>query len=54
MLALLAFALPNPMTDVALAHMRRTDWVESNVAVVNDPSARIDLDGLYARFPKKQ
>ena len=49
--ALLAFALSNPMTDVALADMRRTDWVESNVAVVNDPSARIDLDGLFARFP---
>jgi len=52
--ALLAFALSNPMTDVALADMRRIDWVESKVAVVNDASTRIDLDGLYDRFPKKQ
>jgi len=39
--ALLAFAL---------ADMRRTDWVESNVAVCDDPSARIDIDGLFRRF----
>ncbi|NKB68991.1 MAG: hypothetical protein GKR89_18135 [Candidatus Latescibacteria bacterium] len=48
--ALLGFALSNPMTDVALADMRRTDWLEANAAVSDDPSARIDLDGLFRRF----
>lgn len=48
--ALLAFVLSNPLTDVALADMRRTDWVEANAAVSDDPSARIDLDGLFQRF----
>ena len=50
--ALLSFALSNPMTDVALADMRRTEWVESNVAVSDDPSARIDLANLFKRFSK--
>ena len=48
--ALLAFVLSNPLSDVALADMRRTDWVESNAAVCDDPSARIDIEGLLRRF----
>ena len=48
--ALLSFAISNPMTDVALVDMRQTDWVESNVAVCADSSARIDLEDLFNRF----
>lgn len=48
--ALLAFAISNPMTDVALADMRKLEWVESNVAVCDDPSARIDVPELFRRF----
>jgi uncharacterized protein len=48
--ALLSFAISNPMTDVALADMRRTEWVEGNVAVCDDPSARIDIADLFKRF----
>lgn len=51
--ALLSFALSNPMTDVALADMRRTDWVESNCAVCDDVANRIDIDALFSRFPKR-
>lgn len=48
--ALLSFAISNPMTDVALVDMRLTEWVESNVAVCTDPSARIDVEQLFNRF----
>jgi len=51
--ALLSFAISNALTDVALADMRQTDWVESNCAVCDDTSNRIDIDALFSRFPKR-
>ena len=48
--ALLSFAISNAMTDVALVDMRHTEWVESNVAICADSTARIDLPNLYDRF----
>lgn len=44
--ALLSFVLSNPLTDVALMGMRSAQRVETNCAIVDDVSSRIDLDEL--------
>lgn len=47
--ALLSFVLSNPLVDVALADMRRVEWVEANCATCDDLDSRVDLDTLYGR-----
>ena len=48
--ALIQFQLSNPLVDVALVGMRTVAEVEANVALVCDPSGRIDLDELHQRY----
>jgi aryl-alcohol dehydrogenase-like predicted oxidoreductase len=46
---LLNFVLSNPLIDVALVGMRRTEEVEANNALSDDESARLDLAALFNR-----
>ena len=46
----LNYVLSNPLIDVALVGMRRTEEVEANNRLSDDESARIDLAALHDRF----
>jgi len=48
--ALLAFALSNPLVDVALAGMRNAAEVTANAAVCGDLNMRMDLGELHTRY----
>ncbi len=48
--ALLQYVLSNSLVHVALVGMRTPEEVESNVAIVNDLSGRIDLIELNRKF----
>src|SRR5262249_42301490 len=46
---LLNYVLSNPLIDVALVGMRRTEEVEANNALSEDQSERLDLAALHIR-----
>lgn len=48
--ALLQFVLSNPLVDVALVGMRTPGEVDRNIAVLQDASGRVDLDGLHEKY----
>ena len=48
--ALLGFVLSNPLVDVAIVGMRSPSRVEANVAIADDPAARIDLEAMHERY----
>ena len=48
--ALLAFVLSNPFVDVAIIGMRSPARVDTNIAIADDESARLDLDEIHNRY----
>jgi len=48
--ALLSFILSNPLNDVAIVGMRSAKRVEANVAIANNSSLRINVNGLHERY----
>jgi uncharacterized protein len=48
--ALLGFVLSNPLVDVAIVGMRSPARVDANVAIADDPAARLDLNAMHERY----
>jgi uncharacterized protein len=48
--ALLGFVLSNPLVDVAIVGMRSPGRIDTNVAIADDPTSRIDLSAMHERY----